>query len=151
MLLCLLAGADSPSIRTPTHYPSLPPTRNWTLLAFAGLWGRQLHDLPGPLSQAPDWGEEEEGTVSPVRGYRNQNWSFLQCFKVAPSLQVETQNGKEPTQGHSKRGHHRSPNLEPQAKVKPGEFASHFSEFEFPLCCVALGKTLALSELRCPF
>ena len=57
MFLHLLTGADSSSIKTLGQYPSLPPASNWTLLAFAGLRGQQLHDLPGPLSQAPVWGE----------------------------------------------------------------------------------------------
>lgn len=76
MLLRLLTGAESPSIRTPRRYPSPPPTSNWTPLAFAGLWGRQLHDLPTPLSQAPNRGEEEEGTISCLRPQKpNQSWA----------------------------------------------------------------------------
>lgn len=50
----------------PPDITPAPIASNWTLLAFAGLWGRQLYDLPGPLSQALVWGEEE-GTISCLR------------------------------------------------------------------------------------
>lgn len=78
-----VGGADSPSIRTPGHYPSPPPTSNWTLLAFAGLRGRQLHDLPGPLSQAQ--GEEEEGTVSCLRLQKPES-ELLSVFQDGPQF-----------------------------------------------------------------
>lgn len=150
MLLCLLAGPDSPSIRTPRHYPSPPPTRNWTLLAFTGLRGRQLHDLPGPLSQAPDWGEEEEGTVSCPRLQK-------------PELELPSvfQGGPQFTSGDPERG--RSPpkvtqrgavigvlTWNPRPRSSQGNLHRIFLGLSSH-SAVALGKTLALPELQCPF
>lgn len=90
-----VGGADGPSIRTPGHYPSPPPTSNWTLLAFAGLRGRQLHDLPGPLSQAQG---EEEGTVSCLRLQKPES-ELLSIFQDSPQF---TSGGPEKGRGTPK-------------------------------------------------